>query len=71
VALVCALIMQLYVNYLQQKESGLLDAASDYCHAHVISKLRLLKRGPTDGAGAPGEVTSAPTDNSVAGPEPA
>ncbi len=44
VALVCALIMQLYINYLQHKESDLLDACSDYCHAHVISKLRLTKR---------------------------
>jgi len=71
VALVCALIMQLYVNYLQQKESSLLDDASDYCHAHMISKLRLLKRGPTTGAGAPGEVASVPADDSVANPEPA
>lgn len=55
VALVCALIMQLYINYLQHKESMFLDAASDYCHAHVISKLRLTRRGvsgsPTPGVG--------------------
>lgn len=43
VALVCALIMQLYINYLQHKESDFLDACSDYCHACVISRLRLAK----------------------------
>jgi biopolymer transport protein ExbB/TolQ len=41
VALVAALIIQLYVNYLQQKETDFLDACNDYCHSHVIAKLRL------------------------------
>jgi len=44
VALVAALIIQLYVNYLQQKETDFLDACNDYCHSHVIAKLRLSER---------------------------
>jgi biopolymer transport protein ExbB/TolQ len=44
VALVAALIIQLYINYLQQKETDFLDACNDYCHSHVIAKLRLTKR---------------------------
>jgi biopolymer transport protein ExbB/TolQ len=43
VALVAALIIQLYVNYLQQKETDFLDACNDYCHSHVIGKLRLTE----------------------------
>lgn len=44
VALVCALIMQLYINYLQHREAEFLDACNDYCHAHVVAKLRLTHR---------------------------
>jgi biopolymer transport protein ExbB/TolQ len=43
VALVAALIIQLYVNFLQQKETDFLDACNDYCHSHVIAKLRLTE----------------------------
>lgn len=43
VALICALIIQLYLNYMQQKESDFLDECNDYCHTHVISKLRLAE----------------------------
>jgi biopolymer transport protein ExbB/TolQ len=45
VGLVGALIVQLYLSFLQQKEAEFLDACNDYCHSHVISKLR-LHRGP-------------------------
>lgn len=41
VALICALIIQLYLNFMQQRETDFLDECNDYCHAHVISKLRL------------------------------
>ncbi len=44
VALVCALILQLYISYLQHRESSFLDACNDFCHAHVIAKLRLSPR---------------------------
>jgi len=40
VALVFALIIQLYLNYLQSIESEFLDECNEYCHVHVISKLR-------------------------------
>ena len=41
VALVAALIIQLYTNFLQQKESDFLDECNDYCQTHVTAKLRL------------------------------
>lgn len=44
VALIAALIIQLYLNYLQQRETDFLDACNDYCHSHVIAKLRLTDR---------------------------
>jgi biopolymer transport protein ExbB/TolQ len=44
VALVAALIIQLYINYLQQRETDFLDSCNDYCHSHVIAKLRLTDR---------------------------
>ena len=43
VALVCALILQLLVTYLQTKESQFLDACNDFCHANVVSRLRLTQ----------------------------
>jgi biopolymer transport protein ExbB/TolQ len=44
VALVAALVIQLYLTTLQKRETDFLDECSDYCHQHVISKLRLLDR---------------------------
>jgi biopolymer transport protein ExbB/TolQ len=44
VALVAALIIQLYINYLQQRETDFLDECNDYCHSHVIAKLRLTDK---------------------------
>ena len=41
VALVFALLIQLYLNHMQSKESEFLDDCNEYCHVHVISKLRL------------------------------
>jgi biopolymer transport protein ExbB/TolQ len=43
VGLVAALIIQLYLSYLQQKETDFLDECNDYCQSHVIAKLRLNK----------------------------
>ena len=43
IALVAALIVQLLLTFLQQKELEFLDQCNDYCHAHVVSKLRLIK----------------------------
>jgi len=44
VALVMALFIQIYLNSLQKKETDFLDECSDYCHLHVISKLRLVEK---------------------------
>jgi biopolymer transport protein ExbB/TolQ len=44
VALVCALIIQMYLNFVQQRETDFLDECNDYCHSHVIAKLRLAER---------------------------
>lgn len=41
VALVCALILQLLITFLQNRELVFLDCCSDYCHANVVSRLRL------------------------------
>ena len=41
VALVGALIIQLILNYIQSKEAKFLDDCNDYCHANIVSKLKL------------------------------
>ena len=41
VALVCALILQLLVSWLQTRESEFLDTCNDICHRNVAGKLRL------------------------------
>lgn len=41
VALVCALATQLLISTMQMRESRFLDECNDYCHAHIISKLKL------------------------------
>ena len=39
--LVCALILQLLVSWLQTQESEFLDTCNDICHKNVAGKLRL------------------------------
>ena len=51
VALVMALILQLFLNALQKRETDFLDECNDYCHQHVISKLRLTKDRPEKAEG--------------------
>lgn len=41
IALVCAVIIQLLVAYIQSCEGEFLDECNDYCHANVASKLKL------------------------------
>jgi biopolymer transport protein ExbB/TolQ len=43
VALVCALATQLLLSAMQMRESRFLDECNDYCHAHIISKLKLTE----------------------------
>lgn len=42
VALICAVILQLLLAFLQSREGEFLDECNDYCHAHVASKLKLI-----------------------------
>jgi biopolymer transport protein ExbB/TolQ len=42
VALVCALLLQLLVSFLQARESDFLDSCNDICHKHLAGKLRLV-----------------------------
>jgi len=42
IALVGALAIQLHMTHIQSEEAEFLDECNDYCHAHVVSKLRLM-----------------------------
>ncbi|MEQ2006177.1 MAG: MotA/TolQ/ExbB proton channel family protein [Limisphaerales bacterium] len=46
IALIYALVLQLWITFQQRREMSLLDACNDYCHTHVVSRLRLLDREP-------------------------
>ena len=47
VGLVFALLLHLLSDFIQQKETDFLDECDDYCHAHVVSKLRVRPKEPT------------------------
>jgi biopolymer transport protein ExbB/TolQ len=42
IALVAALIIQLIMSFVKQKEEDFLDECSDYCHENIISKLKMI-----------------------------
>ncbi len=44
-----ALVLHLFSDFVQQKETDFLDECNDYCHAHVISKLRVRDKEGTSG----------------------
>lgn len=46
VALTFTLILQLVITFQQKREMAFLDECNDYCHLHVVSKLRLADRQP-------------------------
>ena len=46
IALVLALILQMWITFQQKREMSFLDECNDYCHSHVVSKLRLIDRTP-------------------------
>ncbi len=48
VGLTFALLLHLLSDFVQQKETDFLDECNDYCHAHVVSKLRVR---PKEGNG--------------------
>jgi biopolymer transport protein ExbB/TolQ len=41
VALICAFVLQLFLSWVQGKEMKFLDDCNDYCHAHIVSRLKL------------------------------
>jgi len=45
-SLVAALVVQLLLTAQKKKEEAFLDDCKDYCHAHIISKLRLIQTQP-------------------------
>jgi len=46
VALTFTLILQLVITFQQKREMTFLDECNDYCHSHIVSKLRLANRQP-------------------------
>jgi hypothetical protein len=42
--LIYALILQLWITFQQKREMTFLDECNDYCHSHVVAKLRLIDR---------------------------
>ena len=46
VALTFTLILQLVITFQQKREMAFLDECNDYCHSHIVSKLRLADRHP-------------------------
>jgi len=46
VALTFTLILQLVITFQQKREMAFLDECNDYCHSHVVSKLRVADRQP-------------------------
>lgn len=42
--LVCTLALQLVATFLRKKEEEYLDDCDNYCHRHIVSRLRLLVR---------------------------
>jgi biopolymer transport protein ExbB/TolQ len=41
-ALVCSLVVHLLMTQLKKSEEGFLDECKEYCHANIVSKLRLV-----------------------------
>jgi hypothetical protein len=44
IALTFTLILQLGITFQQKREMNFLDECNDYCHSHIVSKLRLADR---------------------------
>ena len=44
VALTFTLLLQLAITFQQKREMAFLDECNDYCHSHIVSKLRLVNR---------------------------
>jgi len=46
IALTFTLFLQLAITFQQKNEMAFLDECNDYCHANIVSKLRLLEHPP-------------------------
>jgi biopolymer transport protein ExbB/TolQ len=44
IALSFTLMLQLGITFHQKREMAFLDECNDYCHSHIVSKLRLVER---------------------------
>jgi hypothetical protein len=54
VALTFTLLLQLAITFQQKREMTFLDECNDYCHSHIVAKLRLATRQqPISAATAP------------------
>ena len=42
IALVLAMLIQLYMTFTLNKEEVFLDSCADYCHRNIISKMRAI-----------------------------
>lgn len=58
VALVFTLILQLVITFQQKREMAFLDECNDYCHSHIVAKLRLADRQLPPSASTAAEVKS-------------
>lgn len=57
VALTFTLILQLVITFQQKREMAFLDECNDYCHSHIVSKLRVTGRPSPPPAAAPVEAS--------------
>jgi biopolymer transport protein ExbB/TolQ len=53
IALSFTLILQLAITFQQKREMAFLDECNDYCHSHIVSKLRLVDRQPSTAVQSP------------------
>jgi biopolymer transport protein ExbB/TolQ len=58
IALTFTLILQMGITFQQKREMAFLDECNDYCHSHIVSKLRLIDRQQSTPAQVPSEVKS-------------
>ena len=58
VALTFTLILQLVITFQQKREMAFLDECNDYCHSHIVSKLRLVNRQQAPAAATTSEAKS-------------
>ena len=59
VALTFTLFLQLAITFQQKREMAFLDDCNDYCHSHIVAKLRLSTRQPTAQADTPAPESKA------------